>query len=168
MKRSPLKRKSQMKRRSAKQEALYSGPKCPDCAGSGWATSVKQGCPRCAGSGCLEGRREFVARILRERPRCEAGLKIGAYLAVAEHAIEPPSIMPLVLWVRCTMRSVDVHERLPRSAGGSILDDANVVATCRACHSWVHTHQTAARSIGLLRSRYADAADLSRRSPLRA
>lgn len=57
-------------------------------------------------------RRALVARLLRERPRCEAR------------------------WVCRGARAVDVHERLKRSRGGSITDpdQAHMVTLCRACH----------------------------------
>lgn len=57
-------------------------------------------------------RRALVKRLLAERPKCEAR------------------------WVCQGARSVDVHERVKRSRGGSILDpdQAHMVAVCRACH----------------------------------
>lgn len=62
----------------------------------------------------MVGRRALVARLLAERPVCEAR-------------------------VRCNgARAVDVHERLKRSRGGDILDpdQAHMVTLCRACHEW--------------------------------
>lgn len=105
---TPLTRSSGLAKRSAKTAKAYAG-----------------------GDG-VEGRRAFVARILRQRPDCEARI-IGT----------------------CTGASVDVHEVLRRSAGGDILDDANVKALCRACHQWTHTHPREARRLGLLASRFA-------------
>lgn len=64
-----------------------------------------------------EGRRAFVRRILRERPSCEVAIT-----------------------GRCTYDATEVHERLRRSAGGSITDDANVMALCHWCHQWVHAN----------------------------
>ena len=57
-------------------------------------------------------RRALVARLLRERPRCEAR------------------------WACQGARAVDVHERIKRSRGGSITDpvQAHMVTLCRACH----------------------------------
>lgn len=57
-------------------------------------------------------RRALVKRLLAERPTCEAR------------------------WVCRGARSVDVHERIKRSRGGSILDpvQAHMVTVCRACH----------------------------------
>lgn len=57
-------------------------------------------------------RRILVRRLLQERPTCEAR------------------------WMCHGARSVDVHERIKRSRGGSILDpdQAHMVTVCRACH----------------------------------
>lgn len=57
-------------------------------------------------------RRALVAQLLAESPRCQAR------------------------WVCAGARSVDVHERLKRSRGGSITDpvQAHMVTLCRACH----------------------------------
>ncbi len=100
-----------------------------------------------AGASDTEGRRAFVVRILTDRPTCEAhDLLVGAkHFRAAE---------------RCGLRSVDVHEVLRRSAGGSIVDDVNVRALCRSCHQWVHEHPKEARDLGLLASRFAPPPDL--------
>jgi hypothetical protein len=76
-------------------------------------------------------RRELVRRELTKRPRCEAGRLTPA---------------------PCGGRSVDIHEPLTRARGGSILDPANTVAVCRACHDWIHTHPESATRLGLLTS----------------
>lgn len=111
---TPLARSSGLAKRSAKREKAYAG-----------------------GDG-VEGRRAFVARILRERPLCEAGARIT--------------------WApSCggTAASEDVHELLRRSAGGSIVDDANVIACCRRDHQTIHLNPREARAAGLLLSRFA-------------
>lgn len=104
---TPLARSSGLAKRSAKTSKAY------------------------AGSAGVEGRRAFVARILAERPDCQANIT-GI----------------------CTWRSVDVHEVIRRSAGGDILADSNVRALCRACHTWAHHHPREARRLGLLASRF--------------
>lgn len=73
-------------------------------------------------------RRALVVRLLRERPRCEAR------------------------WVCRGARSVDVHERIKRSRGGSILDErqAHMVTLCRACHEMTETHPAEATARRLL------------------
>lgn len=48
----------------------------------------------------------------------------------------------------CTERSVDVHELLARSAGGSIVDPENLRTSCRAHNHWAEDHPTAAEAIG--------------------
>jgi len=61
------------------------------------------------------GRRDLVAQTLQERPRCEAQVLCrGA-------------------------RAVDVHERLTRARGGSILDlaQSHAITVCRPCHDWI-------------------------------
>jgi hypothetical protein len=92
-----------------------------------------------------EKRRELVARLLKERPRCEACPRILAWCSANGWMGRRP---------RCGRDSVDVHEILPRSAGGSILDEGNCLAVCRAGHSWAHAHPIASRQIGILASRY--------------
>lgn len=84
------------------------------------------------------GRRDFVARILSERPTCEAcPIK-------AKH--DKKANVPHA--------SVDVHEIKTRAMGGDLLDDANVLAVCREAHDWIHRHPAKARELGLLGSRY--------------
>lgn len=79
-------------------------------------------------------RRKLVARLLTERPRCQAG----------------PLILHEQPGYRCGGWSVDIHEPLTRARGGSILDDSNALAVCRPCHDWIHQHPDAATRIGLL------------------
>ena len=58
-------------------------------------------------------RRALVSRLLAERPICQ----------------------------RCgTNPSQDCHELLRRSAGGDILDEANIRTICRPCHDWIGLH----------------------------
>jgi hypothetical protein len=97
-----------------------------------------------AGTADVEGRRAFVARILSERPDCEVGAVIAAEEGRNNRAIG----------CHCDLRSVDVHEKLARSAGGSILDDDNVLAVCRRCHDWIGRKPKQALALGLRRSRY--------------
>jgi hypothetical protein len=53
--------------------------------------------------------------------------------------------------VRCHRgRSIDPHEILRRSQGGSALDETIIVMICRACHDWIHRNPTAARATGWL------------------
>ncbi len=126
-----MKRSTPLRSRSKKMQAKYDGP---------------------------DGRIAFRKRILKERPLCEAGEKIGSLMAsVKVLALTPDGkdFTTIRIWEHCQRRSRDVHEILSRSAGGSILDPANVVATCRKCHDFVHQHPALAESLGLRRSRYA-------------
>lgn len=73
------------------------------------------------------GRRDLVAALLHEFPRCQARVLCrGA-------------------------KAVDVHERLSRARGGDILDptQAHMVTVCRACHTWVTDHPAEAEALRL-------------------
>lgn len=50
--------------------------------------------------------------------------------------------------------AVDVHEILPRSAGGSMTDDENLADLCRPCHDWVTLHPRLAEVEGFRRFRF--------------
>ena len=57
---------------------------------------------------------------------------------------------------RCKVSEIqDYHERLRRSAGGSITDPANVIGLCRACHSDVTLHGKQAIKDGWAVSRFS-------------
>jgi hypothetical protein len=88
------------------------------------------------------GRVDVVREMLDRYPACMASPRINANGAR----------------VRCAGRSVDVHERLPRSAGGSILNRSNLVAVCRTCHEWIGANRVEALALGLLVSRYDEEA----------
>lgn len=126
---SPMKRTAPLRQRSKKAERAYAG----DAAAG------------------LEGRRDFVVRILHERPRCEIGAILSAALADSSRKDLVRDWRPFL----CGGVAVEVHEVLRRSAGGSITDDDNVRSTCAFDHRWTHTHPKEARELGLLRSRYA-------------
>lgn len=72
-------------------------------------------------------RRKLVARLLEERPWCEAHIE-----------------------ELCSLRSVDVHEILNRSQGGAIVGgaDEDYLCLCRPCHSWITDHPKEAREKG--------------------
>lgn len=69
-------------------------------------------------------RRQLVADLLNEFPRCQAQLDA------------------------CTGRACDVHERLSRARGGDILNpvQAHMMTVCRSCHDWITTHPRLAES----------------------
>lgn len=128
--------RSRLRARSAKREALY------------------------AGTDDQEGRRAFVARMLDKRVVCEAGQRIGVHLrsavlrSVSAEATPDGIGTAIEVWIHCSVYAVDVHEILARSAGGSILDEANVLCLCRACHDWIGNNPKAALALGLRKSRY--------------
>lgn len=137
MKRSSLKRKTELKRktplrqRSKKMEAKYAGD---------------------------NGRRALVKRLLKDRPICEAGARIGGVVAIDD--CKPASGaryyqgFRLLVWKRCQRKAVDVHEILARSAGGDILDEDNCVPVCRNCHRFIGDKPALATKAGLRKSRY--------------
>jgi len=86
-------------------------------------------------------RRKFVAEFLADNPVCE------------------------ISWDNCTTRSIDVHEALPRSAGGAIVPGEQAdrqgqrfVSVCRMCHEQLTNptalERLAAIEAGWLISRY--------------
>lgn len=79
-------------------------------------------------------RREFVARILKERPFCEACKVFAAHDNKATYRQH---------------LSRDVHELVRRSQGGSILDESNVLAVCRVCHVRIGNYPELAFELGL-------------------
>ena len=76
-------------------------------------------------------RRKLVSRLLQEKPVCEARVDDV-----------------------CTGKSVDLHEVLARSQGGSILDESNIICVCRACHDFIGREVKQATEMGLRRRRY--------------
>lgn len=79
-------------------------------------------------------RRAFVAKILKERPYCEACPIFAAHDG-------------LMTYHRFGSR--DVHEIIRRSQGGSILDEKNVLAVCRKCHNRIGRQPALAFELGL-------------------
>jgi hypothetical protein len=75
-------------------------------------------------------RRALVARMLDEHRICEAQWDDG-----------------------CTVRTVDVHEILPRSQGGRIVGGSRseYLVVCRHCHDRIETHPTEAHERGFRR-----------------
>lgn len=65
-------------------------------------------------------RRKIVKQLLEARPFCEACPAFAKYDGK-------------VTYVR--RGSVDIHELVRRSQGGSILDIDNLLAVCRECHN---------------------------------
>ena len=76
----------------------------------------------------------LVKRLLEERPYCEA------CPIFAQHD-------GLVTYVR--NKSIDIHEIIRRSQGGSILDEENLLSVCRPCHSRIGREPALAFELGL-------------------
>ena len=76
----------------------------------------------------------LVKRLLEEKPYCEA------CPVFAQHD-------GLKTYTR--LRSVDIHEIVRRSQGGSILDESNLLAVCRPCHSRIGNAPALAFELGL-------------------
>lgn len=79
-------------------------------------------------------RRPLVKRLLEEREWCEA----CPVFAKHDGAM-----------VYQRNRSVDIHELVRRSQGGSILDVDNLLAVCRPCHQRIGNHPQLAFDLGL-------------------
>jgi len=82
-------------------------------------------------------RRIFVRQILEERMNCEAQI---------------PGT--------CSNWATDVHEIMTRARGGSILDEDNVLALCRPCHSFITTEPAFSQEHGFTVHSWATSADL--------
>lgn len=122
-----MKRKKRLKSRSVKTRRAYDGD------------SQK------------EGRRELVGRLLAERGFCEAGaIRAGFPRGTRPETGDEGAFAG----INCSGEAHDVHEILPRSAGGSIDDESNLLVVCRADHEWIHQHPIEAKAFGLLASRY--------------
>ena len=115
-------------------------------------------------------RKDLVASMLFNRKRCEAGQRILGFMrlpteqltveAISNVSLNPPTghtdhVERNGKRVHtCLGISVDVHEVLARSAGGSILDLSNCITVCRSCHDWIGDHPIEAVALGLRASRY--------------
>ena len=101
--------RKRLKQRSAKQEKVY------------------------------ELRRPLVAKMLAERPWCEACAVFAAHDGKV---------------VFTKRKSVDVHELVRRSPSGSILDEANCMTVCRPCHRRIGEYPQLAIDLGLAKRGY--------------
>ncbi len=81
-----------------------------------------------------EERRPFVAKILLERPLCQACKVFAIHDGKTTYS---------------NHLSRDVHEIVRRSQGGSILDPENVLAVCRPCHVRIGNWPQLAFDLGL-------------------
>ena len=81
-------------------------------------------------------RRPLVKKLLEQYPYCQA-CKV-----FAEHDGKV---------VFSQNQSVDIHELVRRSQGGSILDESNLMAVCRPCHNRIGRYPQLAFDLGLSR-----------------
>lgn len=79
-------------------------------------------------------RRKLVERLLKERPNCQA-CRVFAMHDGKSTFVQRPSI--------------DLHEIVRRSQGGSILDESNILAVCRPCHRRIGNEPQLAFDLGL-------------------
>lgn len=79
-------------------------------------------------------RRKLVVKVLSERPTCEACPVFAKHDGLKTYRLS---------------LSTDVHELVRRSQGGSILDEANVLAVCRKCHNRIGQYPALAFDLGL-------------------
>lgn len=86
-----------------------------------------------------ELRRPLVEKLLGDNPYCQA---CGVF---AKHDGKMTYLQN---------RSVDIHELVRRSQGGSILDESNLLAVCRPCHNRIGRYPQLAFDLGLSRHRW--------------
>jgi 5-methylcytosine-specific restriction endonuclease McrA len=86
-----------------------------------------------------ELRRPLVEKLLGERPWCQACPVFAQHDELTTYQQRP---------------SVDVHEIVRRSQGGSILDESNLMCVCRPCHSRIGNYPQLAFDLGLAKHAY--------------
>lgn len=91
-------------------------------------------------------RRAIVEDMLKSFPQCQACVLF--YVFDTLHAC-PPHISPAPLGVVRQNKTVDIHELINRSQGGSITDTMNLLAVCRRCHNRITTNPKEAETLGL-------------------
>ena len=79
-------------------------------------------------------RRKVVEKMLNEYPWCQACPVFAKYDGLVTYKQQ---------------RSVDVHEVIRRSQGGSILDEKNLLCVCRECHRRIGNYPQLAFDLGL-------------------
>lgn len=79
-------------------------------------------------------RRPLVAKLLDENPWCQACPIFAKHDGLMTYKRNP---------------SIDVHEIVRRSQGGSILNENNLMCVCRPCHSRIGNNVALAFELGL-------------------
>lgn len=95
-------------------------------------------------------RAAFVREQLARRTVCEAGERISNEL---DRVLASGTSPAAWLGWHCMGGATELHEPLTRArAPGreTILEVANSVAVCRACHTFIHDHPAVATALGLL------------------
>ena len=80
-------------------------------------------------------RRPLVEKLLSENPMCKACKIFAVHDGFGSVFIQ--------------RQSQDIHEIVRRSQGGSILDEDNLMAVCRPCHTRIGNHPQLAFDLGL-------------------
>lgn len=86
-------------------------------------------------------RRPLVARLLEERPWCEACPVFAKHDEKVAYSRNPGR---------------DVHEIVRRSQGGSILEEENLLVVCRPCHQRIGNYPQLAFDLGLAKEGWRD------------
>lgn len=86
-------------------------------------------------------RRPLVARLLEERPWCEACPVFAKHDEKVTYSRNPGR---------------DVHEIVRRSQGGSILEEKNLLVVCRPCHQRIGNYPQLAFDLGLAKEGWRD------------
>jgi hypothetical protein len=84
-------------------------------------------------------RRPLVEKLLSENPWCQACPVFAQHDGLTVYQQRP---------------SVDVHEIVRRSQGGSILDESNLMCVCRLCHYRIGNEPALAFNLGLAKHSY--------------
>lgn len=79
-------------------------------------------------------RRPLVEKMLNEYPMCQACPVFASHDGKTTYTQK---------------KSVDIHEIVRRSQGGSILDEKNLLAVCRDCHRRIGNYPALAFELGL-------------------
>ena len=89
-------------------------------------------------------RRRLVKELLSTQPHCDACVIYTVYERITWSfpVGNPTSVIR-------QNRTVDVHELVNRSQGGSIIYRHNLIAVCRPCHSRITTEPKEAELLGL-------------------
>ena len=84
-------------------------------------------------------RRPLVAKLIKEYPWCQACPVFVGFDRCEGSRISSYSHAP----------SMDAHELIRRSRGGSILDENNILMVCRTCHTRIGNSPLIAEKLGL-------------------